>query len=249
MLFDIYRSLLKRFGSQKWWPASNGFKPPEWEICVGAVLTQNTNWRNVEKALQNMKSEKILTTHDIINSDIKILEKLVQPSGFFRQKSKKLKELAKLVNSYKNFDEFKLNATRGQLLDVSGIGRETADSILLYVCDRPIFIVDSYTRRIFSRIGIIDENLDYDDIRMYIEYQLGSLHTQDFSLLKESEIVKMYNEYHALLVALAKNFCTKTNLKCKECPVNKFCKHGAKILGKKVPSFDTRGSLPVFGGH
>ena len=194
MLFDIYRSLLERFGSQDWWPAGNGFKPREWEICVGAVLTQNTNWRNVEKALQNLKNEKILSAYNIINLDNQTLEKLVQPSGFFRQKSKKLKELARLVNSYENFDKFKINATRDQLLDVSGIGRETADSILLYACNRPIFVIDSYTRRIFSRIGMIDENLDYDDIRMYIEYQLGSLHAASFHVNDVASATSMHRK-------------------------------------------------------
>ncbi len=250
MLFNIYRSLLSHFGPQNWWPAEGGFQPREWEICIGAILTQNTNWKNVEKALSNLKEAKALSPEGIAQMNVTKISKLIRPSGYFRQKAGRLKEFARFVLSFKSFNDFIRNVTREQLLQVNGIGRETADSILLYACGRPVFVIDAYTRRILSRAGMIDENLDYDDIRLYLEYQLGSADdARRFSALKEKEIVQLYNEFHALLVALGKNICTKSEPACGECPISDHCRHGAKALGKPAPSFDSRGSLAVLGGH
>ncbi len=205
----IYSTLFSHFGRQKWWPASGGFKPAEWEICVGAILTQNTSWNNVEKALANLKKERIIAPEDIINIEIKKLEELIRPSGFFSQKTKRLKEFAKFVLSFENFEKFKEKVTREKLLAVKGIGPETADSILLYACGRPVFVVDAYAKRIFYRLGIIENNLNYEDIKNFFEKNLP-------------RDTKLYNEFHALIVGHGKTICKKEPL-CSQCTLEKMC--------------------------
>ena len=202
MLIRIYKSLLKMHGHQNWWPVSRSFKPREWEICIGAILTQNTAWGNVEKALDNIYDAKLLTVKDLANTDLKAIKKLVRPSGFFNQKSVRLRNFANFVVSFGNFANFKKNITREQLLKINGIGNETADSILLYACGKPYFVVDAYTRRIFSRIGIIDGNKNYEDIRKTFEKNLP-------------KDIELYKEFHALIVRHAKECCRKLpNGKC-----------------------------------
>lgn len=241
MLFTIYRKLLDSYGPQEWWPAKHSFQPREWEVCVGAILTQNTNWKNVEQALFNLKKSGQLSPRHITDIDKRKLESLIKPSGFFKQKSKRLKEFARAAmaegKAEKHFKTFLQNVTREQLLQINGIGRETADSILLYAANKPFFVIDAYTRRILSRIGMIDEALDYDDIRTYLEFNLGPAD------------VKMYQEFHALLVEHAKKYCTKSDPSCGECPINDNCRFGAQKLGKPEPAVVERGSLSVLGGH
>src|SRR3989344_1433064 len=120
MLFSIYRKLLQHFGPQNWWPAGSGFQPREWEICIGAILTQNTSWSNVGKALHNLKNEGILSPEQLVKTQRSKLEKLVQPSGYFRQKSQRLQEFAEFILSFSSFREFQKNVTREQLLQVNG---------------------------------------------------------------------------------------------------------------------------------
>ncbi|MBI4020273.1 MAG: endonuclease III domain-containing protein [Candidatus Aenigmarchaeota archaeon] len=205
----IYEALLSRYGPQGWWPIQNNFKPPEWEICVGAILTQNTSWNNVEKALDNLKNNNCVSVRDILDTRRSELERLLKPSGFFRQKSKTLKLLAKLVNTFNSFEDFKRNVTRGALLKLNGIGPETADSILLYACGKPSFVVDAYTRRIFHRLGLVGHDAGYEKIRDYLESNLP----KDASL---------YNEFHALIVRLGKEACRKSPL-CMKCPLEDVC--------------------------
>ena len=188
---EIYKTLLREYGHQNWWPSKT---KTQFEICAGAILTQNTNWGNVEKALDNLIAAKALSAAKIADMDIRTLQKLIRPSGFFRQKAVRLQAFAKIVAASKNFYK---NITREGLLKMRGIGPETADSILLYACGRPYFVVDAYTRRIFSRIGIVDKNMDYEEIRNIFESNIP-------------KDVELYKEFHALIVQHAKQCCRKT---------------------------------------
>jgi endonuclease-3 related protein len=207
-LTGIYAQLLDRFGQQRWWPMTNGFSPPEWEVCIGAVLTQNTNWNNVEKAMVNLKAEKILSPVDMIGTERPDLERLIRPSGFYRQKAARLRVLADFVLGFGGFRRFSRKATRQQLLGVHGLGPETADSILLYALGRPVFVIDAYTKRVFARLGFKDRK-DYDGWKRLFE----SGFPKD---------VGMYKEFHALIVELAKNYCRPRPL-CGHCALNSRC--------------------------
>lgn len=211
-LLEIYKKLLAAYAHQHWWPARGGFVPKEWEICVGAILTQNTAWSNVEKALANMRRNRCTTLKRILETDKRALERLVRPSGFFRQKARRLKAFAQFVNSFGSVELFLRNVTREQLLQVSGIGPETADSILLYAAGRPHFVVDAYTRRIFSRIGVLREE-SYEGIQALFEAALP-------------RSAARYSEYHALIVQHAKRHCKKVPL-CRSCPLRSNCAYGS----------------------
>jgi len=206
-LLEIYQLMLRHYGNQKWWPAKSRF-----EMMIGAILTQNTAWRNVEKVIENLRRENCLTPQKIVDIPINKLALLIKPSGFFNQKAKRLKGLACYI---KEHYQFKLNlffkkdrdALRRELLSLSGIGKETADSIVLYAARKPIFVVDAYTRRIFSRHGRFDKALEYDEIRTsYFEKELDA----DTGL---------FNDYHAQIVNVAKDFC-KTKARCDGCPLD-----------------------------
>jgi len=204
----VYEKLKKEFGHQNWWPVKTGSR---FEICIGAILTQNTNWKNVEKALNNLIAAKALNPRIIAEMPKAKLEKLIRPSGFYKQKAERLKTFS---NFFLNKNNFYKNITREELLKVKGIGKETADSILLYACNKPFFVVDAYTKRSFSRIGLISEN-DYEKIRTIFEKNIP----RDISF---------YKEFHALIVELSKKYCKKEPL-CKPCPLNKICKHVKKM--------------------
>lgn len=184
-VLQVYNDLLKDIGPQKWWPISGTFKPPKFEVCIGAILTQNTNWKNVEKALQNLVGARKTSPESIGSCSLPALEKLVKPSGFFRQKAKRLKEFSSFMISFDG--DFYKSVTREELLTIKGIGRETADSILLYACNRPVFVVDAYTRRLFSRLGLIGGDEDYDKLREMFEKSLPNN-------------ADLYKEFHALIV-------------------------------------------------
>lgn len=194
----IYNLLFERYGKQEWWPVTS--KNKEFEVCVGAILTQNTAWSNVEKAIKNLKENNLLSKEAILKVDIKKLAELIKPAGYFNQKARKLKE----------FSNFSGEITRENLLNIWGIGPETADSILLYAFNEPIFVIDAYTKRIFSRIGFKEES--YDELQKLFMSKL----TKDF---------KLFNEYHALIVKLAKEHC-KTKPECVNCQLNKICQTG-----------------------
>jgi len=197
MLLKIYSKLLKEHGHRKWWPVSGFTEPKGWEICIGAVLTQNTAWKNVEKALSNLKNANCTTVDDIFKIDVRKLRKLIRPSGFFNQKTKRLKIFSRyIVDNFGSVENFLKNVTREELLKVNGIGPETADAILLYACNKPYFVVDAYTERIFSRLGIIDESWKYEQVRELFENNLP-------------RDVKIYQEFHALIVKHAKECCKK----------------------------------------
>lgn len=204
-LTKIYNILLKSHGSQHWWPADTPF-----EIMTGAVLTQNTNWLNVSKAINNLKAAGLLDPEKLLKNKRKAT-RLVKPSGFYRLKGQRLLAFCEYyVTRYKaNIKQMKkrnLKSLRKELLSIKGIGMETADSILLYALDRPIFVVDAYTRRIFSRHGYFDYDEPYDNIRLLFEHNLP----------RRS---KIYNEFHALLVKLGKTRCKKNEPLCNTCPL------------------------------
>ncbi|MCD6590803.1 MAG: endonuclease [Candidatus Aenigmarchaeota archaeon] len=191
---DAYYKLLKKFGKQDWWPVKRNFIPKEWEICLGAVLTQNTNWNNVEKALDNLAAHKFLTPKDILGLEQKKLEKIIRSSGFYKQKAVRLRELAKFVTKFGSFENFRKNVRRDELLGVKGIGFETADSILLYACRRPYFVVDAYTKRFVRHLGWDKKfglKMDYESLREFFEENLP-------------KNVSLYKEFHALIVEWGK---------------------------------------------
>lgn len=190
MLTKIYEKLLKQFGPQGWWPTRRNFNPREWEICVGAILTQNTNWNNVERALENLSNSGILTPEDVSKINTRKLETLIKPSGFYKQKAECIKEFAKFVLSFGTFEKFRKNVKRSELLKVKGIGFETADSILLYACNRAYFVIDSYTKR-FLRSLRIETKEDYESLRVYFEKNLPRK-------------IEIYKEFHALIVEWGK---------------------------------------------
>lgn len=221
-LLRVYENLLKQYGKQNWWPAHNHKSAymRKWEVCVGAILTQNTNWSNVEKALNNLISTNCLSAEKIAKISDKKLEGLIKPSGFYRQKAKRLKTLSNhVLKNHGSVNNFLKNATREELLAINGIGPETADSILLYACGKLHFVVDAYTRRIFSRLGIIDEGMKYNDIKSFFESDIP----------KNTAI---YNEFHALIVIHAKQRCRKKPA-CEGCVIVGKCGHCSKIYKRK----------------
>jgi endonuclease-3 related protein len=206
LLLEIYQLLFKAFGPQHWWPGDTPF-----EIIIGAILTQNTNWQNVEKAINNIKKAGLLHPEILLVNKDRI-PRLIRPSGFYNLKSKRLINfLEYFIEKYNgkiaNFDGRDTDSLRREFLNISGIGPETADSILLYALDRPVFVVDAYTRRIFSRHKLLRADDDYDTIKKFFQDNLP-------------EDVRVYNEYHALIVRLAKKYCKKNEPLCDTCPVH-----------------------------
>jgi len=205
-LHEVYRRLLDALGPQQWWPGETPF-----EVMVGAVLTQNTNWQNVERAIDNLRRADLLTPQALYEVPVEELEELIRPAGYFRVKARRLHSLLEFfVTRYDGSLEAMLatplETLREELLAVHGIGPETADSILLYACELPVFVVDAYTYRVFSRHGWIGFDADYDTIQDLFQ---GGLPAD----------AAMFNEYHALLVHLGKHFCRKRSPKCEECPL------------------------------
>ncbi len=205
-LRTLYEKLYAFFGPQYWWPGDTPF-----EITVGAILTQNTNWANVEKAIDNLKVHHVLNSRALHKLPLQTLAALVRPSGYYNIKAKRLKAFIDfLVSGYGgSMARMKKGTTeklRSELLAVNGIGQETADSILLYALEKPVFVVDAYTRRVLSRHDIIDANARYD------EYQ-------DFFHCELNQDVHLFNEYHALLVRVGKEYC-RTRPRCEKCPLS-----------------------------
>ena len=211
-LIDIYRTLDQAYPSpQDWpngeWPSSGDFTPGRLEVVVGAILTQNVNWRNVEKALSRMVEERLVQADRIKGCSQSFLEETIRPAGFYRQKAKRLKGIARFILAYPG--DFFSDVRRVELLSISGIGPETADSILLYACDRPHFVVDAYTRRVFTRYGFLNPEASYQEVQHSFESHLPAE-------------VPLYKRFHALIVEHAKTTCRKTPL-CKDCVLRKEC--------------------------
>lgn len=223
----IYEMLLDAFGRQYWWPIDKDYhqkqkSDPEFEIIVGAILTQNTTWTNVEKALENIKKHKVLSINAFVHISEENLKIMIQSSGFFNQKARRLKLFAsylhtKYQNDIQQFFSQNLIEIRQELLSLQGIGPETADSILLYAGNYQTFVVDVYTKRICKRVPIKVLSDSYDDIKNFFENELQRT-------ISKKDLVNVYKEYHALLVNLAKNNCRKKKPECHSCPLTRLCK-------------------------
>ena len=198
-------------GVVEWWPSTDPF-----EISIQAILTQNTSWKNVLKATENLRSRGLMSPKSLFESDIVEIEKAIRPSGFYRIKAKRIKSFVsflfdKLEGHIENLKNYPLKAARNMLLSVEGIGKETADTILLFALDFPIMVVDAYTRRVLSRAGF-DIPRDYDSLRELIEKNSPRRDSRTFKLL------------HSGFDELAKRYCKKTSPKCSLCPLSSLCK-------------------------
>jgi endonuclease-3 related protein len=206
---QFFRSLLRHFGPQHWWPGDTRF-----EIVVGAILTQNTAWANVEKAIANLKRAGALSFEGMDRLPQTELAGLIRPSGYYRQKAKKLKAFLEYLRrshggSLEKMFALPLPQLREELLAVYGIGEETADSILLYGGGRPIFVVDAYTRRILERHELIPRAASYQQIQRLFHQEIRPS-------------ARVYNEFHALLVQTGKLHCLRSAPRCAGCPLEKF---------------------------
>jgi endonuclease-3 related protein len=204
-LLKIFDMLLKSFGKRNWWPGET-----ELEIIIGAVLTQNTSWKNVEKAIDNLKYYNALDLQTLFKMDREMLALIIKPSGFYNIKSSRLKNIINVIyNDYSsnilNLKELDMFNARKRLLKINGIGKETADSIILYALNKPIFVIDVYTKRFLKNHRLYKEEGDYDTIQRFFMKNLPN-------------DTYLFNEFHALIVYLCQNFCKKVPL-CSKCPL------------------------------
>jgi endonuclease-3 related protein len=206
-LTEIYELLYRHFGPQHWWPGQSAL-----EIIVGAILTQNANWGNVEKAINNLKAAKSLSVESLHSMDVLKLAQLIRPAGYYNLKAKRLKNfINRLVEDFNGemraLRRLDTESLRERLLSIKGIGPETADSILLYAFEKPVFVVDAYTARVAVRHGLIEPSVDYESLRELFQSNLP-------------QEIQLFNEYHALLVRVGKEFC-RPRAKCTGCPLEK----------------------------
>lgn len=209
MLNRLYNILFANYGDLNWWPAETSF-----EVCIGAILTQNTNWKNVEKAINNMKIKGVLSPKEILNTDLNVLKDLIRPAGFYNQKAERLQIFCnfimnKLNGDILNLKKYSIHEAREKLLSLKGVGKETADSILLYALDFKIFVVDAYTMRLFRRYGIGYFD-NYDKCQDFV-------HKDFYGELYD------YKNFHACIVEICKTYCKKKPL-CNICLLKKYCK-------------------------
>jgi endonuclease-3 related protein len=243
---NYYTALSRAWGAQHWWPAETQF-----EVIVGAYLTQNTAWTNVERALANLRRANLLSVEGIRAVRLSRLQRLIRPSGYFRQKATRLKTFVAFLDHHyegslpRLFSQPTENL-REELLSLNGIGPETADSILLYAGNHPVFVVDTYTRRILDRHGMMPEKSDYEDIRQLFQRSLSPIATEQertpimtpqslasairgaahppsaMSTAHRTALAQVYNEMHGLIVGVGKNYCRKSKPTCEECPLQRF---------------------------
>jgi endonuclease-3 related protein len=223
ILRRFYATLLESFGPQGWWPART-----RWEVIWGAILTQNTTWRNATLALKNLRKAGLLAWRPLSQTTLRELAPLVRPAGFYRQKAQTLLNFAKWIEQTHGGSLDSLFAlgtarARGQLLALKGIGPETADAILLYSGRQPVFVADAYTRRVLSRHELLSPAADYASAQQFLHQHLPP----DEAL---------FNEFHALLVEAAKRFCHRNVAHCEACPLGQF-------LGRES-KFEIRNSKP-----
>jgi endonuclease III related protein len=243
---SYYQTLFQAWGAQHWWPAKSRF-----EVIVGAYLTQNTAWTNVEKALTNLRSARLLSVEGIRRTSPREIERLIRPAGYFRQKAKRLKLFVAFLDRRYGGSLARMFAAptaklREELLNLHGIGPETADSILLYAGNHPVFVVDAYTRRILARHRVLPEKASYEEIRKLFERALfplaqpvadseetrtqylaagltGTAHAPSaMSTAKRTALTQVYNEMHGLIVGVGKHFCKKSQARCDDCPLQRF---------------------------
>jgi endonuclease III related protein len=246
---EYYHALYRAWGAQHWWPAETCF-----EVIVGAYLTQNTAWTNVEPALANLRQAQVLSVEGIRGVTLGKLERLIRPSGYFRQKAKRIKTFVAFLDQQYDGSPDQLaqlfsqptDKLRAELLSLNGVGPETADSMLLYAGNHPVFVVDAYTRRILDRHRILPEKTDYEEIRELFQRALSPLaHEQEqtpakaaaqleagvrgaahppsaMSTAARTALVQVYNEMHGLIVGVGKHFCRKSQPECDRCPLQRF---------------------------
>jgi endonuclease-3 related protein len=254
-----YQTLYSAWGPQHWWPGRAQF-----EVIVGAYLTQNTSWKNVETAMRRLRSRNALSLTGIRNISVEELETMIRPAGYFRQKAARLKTFVEFVDqryggSLKRMFAQPTRELRRELLSLNGIGPETADSILLYAGQHPVFVVDAYARRILDRHCILPANSDYEEARELFELGLagdgdiylcekttsgrqavkiaasGTAHTPSpMSRAKRSSVAQLFNDAHALIVAVGKHYCFKSHPDCEHCPLQRFLPNT-----NRMPSFRT----------
>ena len=237
-----FRTLYAAWGHQHWWPAQSSF-----EVIVGAYLTQNTSWTNVERALESLRAARVLSVAGIRRTPVKKLETLIRSSGYFRQKAQRLKTFVTFLDRTYGGSLSRMFAQptaklREELLALNGVGPETADSILLYAGNHPSFVVDAYTRRIVERHQLLEANATYEEIRKQFGQALrslaeeilecapvaqngppGSCHAPSkMSAAKREAAVQVFNEMHGLIVGIGKNYCKKSQTDCERCPLSKF---------------------------
>jgi len=203
----VYKKLYARFGPQYWWPGRSPF-----EVMVGAILTQNTSWGNVEKAIIRLREKGRLSPAALYRLRQPRLAALIRPAGYYNIKAARLRNYTRFYldefgGSVSRMARAEASCLRARLLAVNGIGEETADSILLYALGKPVFVVDAYTKRIFSRHGFFPADSDYARVQSVFTGALGS-------------DARLFNEYHALIVRLGKDYCHKTRPRCEGCPLN-----------------------------
>ena len=220
VLLEMHRKLSAHFGPLNWWPGDTPF-----EITVGAILTQNTNWANVEKAIANLKAADALTPEALYALPEAKLARLIKPSGYFNIKARRLRNFLRFLRERCGGSLGKMflaptGALRVELLEINGIGPETADSILLYADNRRTFVIDAYTRRTLSRHGLIGGDEKYDDLRLMMEANLP-------------RDVALYNEFHAQFVNLGKYFC-RPRPRCEDCPLADMKRKNRKKTGAKT---------------
>lgn len=259
----IYGKLSRAWGPQHWWPAETAF-----EVIAGAILTQNTSWTNVERALTNLREARVLSVDGIRRLPLPELEQLVRSSGYFRQKALRLKNfIVFLDEKHGGSLDAMLSAPtdqlRAELLAQNGIGPETADSILLYAGHHPIFVVDAYTRRVLERHDAVTPNAEYDEVRTLVERalqhenplliatrkarnheQLPEVHPPSaMSTASRAPLAQVYNEMHGLFVQLGKHYCHKQQPKCEVCPLGVMLLHPVPVVApprKRIRSSSTR---------
>ena len=244
---SYYHELYDAWGRQHWWPAASRF-----EVIVGAYLTQNTSWTNVERALANLRKARRLNISGIRNAPLSELEQLIHSAGYFRQKAQRLKTFVAFLDrqysgSLTQMFSQPTPKLREELLALNGVGPETADSILLYAGNHPVFVVDAYTRRILERHRIVTSKTTYEEIRVLFERALsgaarasgrrlrahevltvarkpkGSSHPPSrMSTAARTGLVQIFNEMHGLIVGVGKNYCLKSQIRCEQCPLQKF---------------------------
>lgn len=243
---QYYNTLYQTWGTQHWWPAETRF-----EVIVGAYLTQNTSWTNVERALASLREASLLSLEGIRTVPLRRLERLIRSSGYFRQKARRLKNFVAFLDAQYggSLDHMFSQTTeklRAELLDLNGVGPETADSILLYGGNHPAFVVDAYTRRILDRHQILPLKTEYEEIRSLFQRALepvarelealpaqstpplesgfrGAAHPPSaMSTAKRTALVQVYNEMHGLIVGVGKTYCGKSQPKCDDCPLQRF---------------------------
>jgi endonuclease-3 related protein len=235
-----YQQLMAVWGPQDWWPAYSRF-----EVIVGAFLTQNTAWVNVERALRRLREEGLLNPEGIRRTPVRRLAQMIRSSGYFRQKAQRLKVFVSFLDARYGGSLARMFAQptatlREELLALNGVGPETADSILLYAGGHPVFVVDTYTRRIFERHGLITAKTRYEDLRQLVQQAfhqdlpagwdqppaspLAGRRRHKFAIRRATSVARAFDEFHALLVQTAKHHCLKAKARCAGCPLERFLK-------------------------